>query len=428
MADAREVAYDITRRVNSEGAYLSLALRYGMDRRSLDARDRALVTELSYGVQRHRGRMDFVIAAFSRRPPGELDPGVLDVLRLGMYQLTDMRIPQHAAVNESVSLARRLLGRGAASYVNAVMRSACRDMDRLSWPSREEFPSFLETLYSHPRWLVEYLLCLLGPEAAEDLCAANNAVPDLALRVNPAKGDATALQRDIAALGGKAELSPCLGEALTGVSLPYDLLLALLEAGRCVVQDEASMLVSYALHPEPGDVLIDACAAPGGKATHLAALGGENCRVIAFDANERRLEAMRSSVRRLGLSNIDIRLGDSRHLGENVDEEADGVLVDAPCSGLGTLRRVPELKWRRQPGDLAGLAKLQLDLLLGGAAMVRPGGALVYSVCTLTEEETTEVARRFLCTYDRFRLAGQIQIWPHIHNMEGMFIARFERV
>ncbi len=428
MADAREIAYDITRRVNSEGAYLGLMLRYGMDGIDLDARDRALVTELAYGVQRHRGKMDFIIAAFSRRPPAELDPGVLDLLRLCTYQLTQMRIPQHAAVNESVSLAKRLMGRGAASYVNAVMRGACRGLGGLSWPSRENLSLFLETVYSHPHWLVDYLLRLLGSEASEALCAANNAVPALTLRANTPRCVAGDVLEEIVAHGGRAELSPCLEEALIGVSLSYDLLLALLETGRCVVQDESSMLVAYAMDPAPGDILIDACAAPGGKATHLAALGGASCRVIAVDRNPSRLDAMRKRVRALGLPNIDMRPGDSRFLAECVEEAADAVLVDAPCSGLGTLQRNPELKWRRLPGDLDGLSGLQLELLRGGATKVRPGGAMVYSVCTFTVEETTDVVQRFLRACPGFDLTGQIQLWPHIHGVEGMFIARFERV
>ncbi|MEW6553064.1 MAG: 16S rRNA (cytosine(967)-C(5))-methyltransferase RsmB [Actinomycetota bacterium] len=427
MPSAREIAYGITRRVNGEGAYLSLLLRYGMDPASVDARERALVTELAYGVQRHRGRMDFIIAAFSRRDLEDLDPAVLDMLRLGIYQLTETRVPQHAAVNETVSLTRRLLGRGAASYVNAVMRNACRGMEGLPWPSRDDLPAFLETRYSHPRWLVEYMLRLLGPQQAEALCDADNAIPPLSLRVNTPRGSADELLEEIVDRGGSAGLSACLGEALSDVKIPYGELLALLEAGRCVVQDESSMLVAYALDPHPGQLLIDACAAPGGKATHLAVLGGERCRVIAVDASESRLAALRNSVARLGLSNMDVRLGDSRRLAETVAEEADGVLVDAPCSGLGTLRRNPELKWRRGPGDLEELARLQSDLLRGAAARVRRGGSLVYSACTFTTQETTDVSGRFLGECGEFRLAGQLQLWPHLHHVDGMFIARFDR-
>ncbi len=444
MPGTRDIAYDITRRVNSEGGYLSLLLRYGMHRSGLDPRDRSLVAELTYGVQRHRNKLDSMIAAFSRRPLPELDPEVLDVLRLGMYQLSEMRIPQHAAVNETVDLAKRRLGPGAASFTNAVMRSACGGLGGLTWPSREDLPGYLETVCSHPGWLVDYLLSLLGPEGAEALCSADNDIPHLTLRVNTARTDAPALLRSIESCDGRGNLSPCLEEALINVGLPYDRLLEFLEKGCCVVQDESSMLVSRAVRPEAEDTIIDACAAPGGKATHLARLGGEECRVIAVDCNARRLDALRIGVARLGLSNIDIREGDSTHLEEYVESPVDAVLVDAPCSGLGTLQRNPELKWRRHPSDFSSLADLQLALLMSCGEKVRAGGVMVYSVCTYTREETVDVINRFLAAHDDFRLQdlrdflppylssrvapeGHMQLMLHMDHMEGMFIARMEK-
>jgi 16S rRNA (cytosine967-C5)-methyltransferase len=442
--NTRDIAYDMTRRVNSEGGYLGLLLRYGLDHGTLDPRDRALVTEMVYGLQRHRNRLDYIIGAFSRRPLSDLDPEVLDILRLGMYQLSEMRVPRHAAVNETVDLAKRRRGRGAASYVNAVMRRACEGLGDIAWPGRGEISTYLETVCSFPRWLVDYLINLLGAEEAEAVCVAQNEVPSLTLRANTAKIDATSLLRKIESLGGKGVLSACLQESLSVVGLSHDLLISLLESGSCVVQDESSMLVTHAVDPGPGDVIVDACAAPGGKATHLAALGGATCRVVALDINARRLEAMRNTVERLDLDNITIKEGDSMHLEEYVDAAADAVLVDAPCSGLGTLRRNPELKWRRLPGDLAELAKLQLALLRGCAPHVRKGGVLVYSVCTYSREETVDVVDDFLAGHGDFELqeltpylpgtlsdavstGGYVQLWPHVHHMEGMFIARMVR-
>ncbi len=427
MADARELAFAMTRKVNEEGGYLNLMLRYGMDPAEVDARDRGLVAELAYGVQRYRNRLDFIIAAFSRRPPDELDPEILDLLRLGVYQLVQTRIPQHAAVNETVSLAKKAVSEGAAAYVNAVMRAACSGMHDLSWPSREDISAYLQTWQSHPDWLVEYLLRRLGPREAEALCAADNQVPSLSLRANLDRVQADELLAEVVSRGGTGCRSACLPEALTGVRLPYDSLLSVLDEGLCVVQDEVSMLVGHVVDPRPGDVVIDACAAPGGKATHLAQLGGRGCRVIAVDRNRRRIDAMRATVSRLGLANIDVREGDSTHLAETVPEVADAVLVDAPCSGLGTLRRNPELKWRRRPEDLAVLSRLQYDLLASCAGQVRPGGTLVYSVCTYTDEETGGVINPFLSTHHGFRLDGCVQIWPHLHHTEGMFIARMVR-
>ncbi len=444
MPDAREIAYEITRRVNAGGGYLSLLLRYGMARSGLDARDRSLVAELAYGLQRHRNKLDHIVAAFSNRSLAELDPEVLDVLRLGLYQLSEMRTPRHAAVNETVGLARKRLGPGAPSYVNAVMRRASEGLREVAWPARRDMRAYLETVLSHPAWLVDYLLGLLGGEGAEALCDADNEIPDLTLRVNTAKTDAGSLLRSIASEGGKGSPSSLLDESLVGVRLPFDGLMVFLEKGLCVVQDESSMLVGRAVAPHPGEVIVDACAAPGGKATHMAHLGGEECRVIAVDRNARRLLALRRTAERLGLTNIGIREGDSTRLEEYVDGRADTVLLDAPCSGLGTLQRNPELKWRRRPEEITELADLQYRLLRSCAGPVRAGGALVYSVCTYTREETTHVIERFLEERGDFSLQdlrpflpaslgpdvspqGCLQLLPHLHHMEGMFIARMVR-
>ena len=444
MSDARDIAYTMTRRVNGGGGYLGLLLRYGLEGRDMDPRDRSLVTELAYGVQRHRNKLDFIIAAFSRRPLGELDPEVLDVLRLGVYQLAQMRVPGHAAVNETVALAKRHLGSRPASYVNAVLRSASAGLEGLEWPSRDDLPLFLETIYSHPRWLVDYLLRSLGPEAAEEVCIADNTIQTLTLRVNTARLDGPALIGEIEARGGSAVPSANVDEALVGVSLPRAGLLELLEKGCCVVQDESSMLVSRIVDPGEKDTVIDACAAPGGKTTHLAQLGGDGCRVIAVDRNRSRLDALSKACERLGLENVDIVAGDSTRLAEYVEAGADAVLVDAPCSGLGTLRRNPELKWRRLPQDLAQLSEVQLALLHGAADVTRRGGKLVYSVCTYAREETVDVVGAFLASRPDYRLEdpaphmpqalsdavaeeGYVQLMPHLHDMEGMFIAALRR-
>jgi 16S rRNA (cytosine967-C5)-methyltransferase len=444
MLDAREIAYNITRRVNAEGGYLSLILQYGMDRSGLDSRDRALVAELVYGVQRHRNRLDYIIKSFSRRPLDEIEPEVLDLLRLGVYQISEMRVPAHASVNEAVSLADKRLHRGAASFVNAVLRAAAVGLESLRWPSRDDFPSYLETVYSHPRWMVENILGCMDKGEAEALCAADNDFRGLTLRMNPSRADREMLMAEIAKCGGRARASPYLAEALVKVNLPREQLLGFLEKGYCVVQDESSMVVGYVVHPVPGSTIVDACAAPGGKATHLAQLGGDTCRVIAVDKNPGRLEALRKAVGRLGVRNVDIRAGDAARLLEYVAGPVDAILLDAPCSGLGTLRRNPELKWRRLPEDIAPLAELQLALLDGCAGVVRPGGVLVYSVCTFTREETVEVMEGFLNLHRGFRLedpspylppalresvepGGYIQLMPHSHSMEGMFIARLVR-
>lgn len=441
MTDARDIAFELTRRVNSGGGYLNLLLRYRLGESGLDSRDRALVTEMTYGVQRHRGRLDYIISSFSHRPLHRIQPEVLDVLRLGVYQLYMMRTPRHAAVNETVGAAKRLLGQGAASFANAVLRRAAEGLEDLDWPSKKDLADYLEVIYSHPRWLVEYILANMDEEEAEALCAADNRPPTLTLRVNTARMERETLLAEIENRGGEARPSPNFQESLVGVHLPHEDIVDLLDEGYCVVQDESSMLVSYAVHPTPGDTVVDACAAPGGKSTHLALLGGKSCRVIALDKNPRRLQALAGSVSRQGLENIEVRKGDAARLEDILDQKVDAVLLDAPCSGLGTLQRNPELKWRRRPEELPSMAETQLKLLEGSSRILRPGGVLVYSVCTFTREETAAVIGRFLAENSHFRYDamgphlpgsfgteagdhGYIQLMPHVHCMYAMYIAR----
>ncbi len=443
-ADAREIAYQITRRVHAKGGYLGLLLRYTFERSGLPPRDRSLVAELAYGIQRHRNKVDHIIRSFSKRRLQEIDPEVLDLLRMGIYQLAEMRTPPHAAVNETVELAKRHLGKGAG-FVNAVLRRAVASWDEISWPSREDdLALYLEVVHSHPRWFVDYLIRRLGEEEAEGFCLADNRVPTLSLRVNLERAQPGALLEEIEKHGWAGRRSQYLDEALVGVGMPYEELMAWLRAGLCVVQDESSMVVSHVVDPQGKETVIDACAAPGGKATHLAQLGGASCRVIAVDRNKRRLKALRKVVERLGLQRIEILQGDASDLRGLVGSEVDAVLLDAPCSGLGTLQRNPELKWRRFPGDVSNLATVQAKLLRGCAGAVRPGGVLVYSVCTFTEKETVRVVDDFLKEHPEFTVdditpyispglasavtaEGCLQLLPHRHETEGMFIARMRR-
>ena len=388
--------------------------------------------------------MDYIIEHFSSRPLSDIEEEIIDALRLGIYQISEMRIPAHASVNETVDLAKKKIHQGASSFVNAVLRNAAKNLDDLQWPSREDLPYYLVILFSHPRWLVDYILQMFDAQTAEALCAADNRFPGISLRVNTQRTGREDLMSRILTGGGRAEPSRYFEEGLVKAGMPRRLLLDLLEEGLCVVQDESSMLVSHIVDPQNGSLIVDTCAAPGGKASHLAILGGEGCRVIAVDKNTRRLDALRNAVARLGLGNIDIVEGDATRLGDYLAQAPDAMLIDAPCSGLGTLRRRPELKWRRTREDLSRLAATQLAILEGCAEVVRPGGVIVYSVCTYSREETSDVIENFLVNHPDYALDdvaphlppnmnhvtnsfGCVQLMPHLNDMEGMFVARMIR-
>ena len=404
------MAYDLTRRVNAKGGFLGLLLQYKLDQSGLDARDRSLVAELSYGIQRHRNKLDYIIGSFSNRPLERIEPEVLYLLRLGVYQISEMRIPAHASVNETMDLAKKCLHHGGSSFVNAVLRNTPVGLENLSWPSRDDFPHYLEIIYSHPRWLIDYLLAYMDEDEVEAFCAANNSITGFTLRVNLSRIERESLLSEIEKHHGRARLSLNLEEALIDVHLVRGQVRNFLEEGYCVVQDESSIVVGRVVQPHPGNTIVDACAAPGGKATHLAQLGGKSCRVVAMDINPRRLNALRNVVDRLGLRNIEILEGDATRLKDYMDVPADAILVDAPCSGLGTLRRRPELKWRRYPHELPHMAKVQSALLEGCADRVVPGGTLVYSVCTFTHEETLDVLNTFLDRHPDYRQIGRAHV------------------
>ncbi|MHB8780255.1 MAG: 16S rRNA (cytosine(967)-C(5))-methyltransferase RsmB [Candidatus Geothermincolia bacterium] len=445
MADsARDLAYQIIHRVNTQGAFLNLLIRSTLNRAELPERDAGLLTELAYGVIRNRSRLDFAIDQLSSRPLDELEPALLDLLRLGVFQLLETRISDYAAVNETVNLVTKHVNPGAARMANAILRGVANDPSAIPWPGREDMKRYLAVNYSFPEWLVGYLLENFGEEEAERLCAAYNVRAPLSLRINTLKMNLSEMQQFLEEQEISFTGSRYIPEAVADVSAPIAKLKQLLKDGRVIFQDESSMLVPYILEPQPGELIVDACAAPGGKTTHIAQLTGNEARILAVDINKERLKSLTGMAKRMGASSIKTLTGDSTKLAELVRGEPDRILLDAPCSGLGTLRRRPELKWRRSRGDIEELTGLQGSLLDGAADALRPGGTLLYSVCTITREETTGVVEAFLERRKDFRpepaapkcplgcpddaVSGDfIQLLPHRHGTDGMFMARLRK-
>ena len=439
--DAREVALKIIGEVNEGGAYANIALARELGRRPLSDQDRRFVTELVYGTVKAGATLDWLLGHYSSRPLAKIHPVIRNILRLGAYQIFFLsRVPVSAACNQAVELTKKYGHAGTVKFVNAVLRGAARDPGKAAFPDRAQDPvKFLALKYFHPEWLVKRWLARLGETECEALLAIDNATPPLSLRTNTLKLDRAALLDRLAAEGVAAEASGWVPEGLVCSEYPALGSLASLRAGLFQVQDESSMLVAHVVGPQPGEFVIDACGAPGGKSTHMAALMGDRGRVLCTDLYEHKLKLTAGNAARLGISIIETKVLDATRLNEAYAGQADRVLVDAPCSGLGVLRRKSDSRWRKTESMLRDLPKLQAAILASAASCVRPGGVLVYSTCTTEPEENEEVVKGFLAGNPAFVLTGaggflprprleeMVQLWPHRDGVDGFFIARMER-
>ncbi len=427
IAPARVAAYEVLRAVNSGRADLPHALARA--RAPLDQeRDRALAGEIAAGTLRWQGAFDHVIAQFARRSLAKLDPEVLDILRLTMFQLLHLdRVPAAAAVNDAVDLARRAGKASAAPLVNGILRRVSRERNKLPLPFRpaekgaasfagKEAAPFLDYLalrLSHPRWLVERWLRRYGFEAAEAWAQFDNAPASLALRTNTLRVSRAELAATLAGHGVETEPTHHAPDGLV-VRSGNPLLTPLADDGLFAVQDEASQLVAVFADARPGMRVLDLCASPGGKTTAMAAAMGDRGSIVACDVRPRRVELLARGVRSSGARCIRIAQADaSRPLPFRTT--FDLVLLDAPCSGLGTLRRDPDIRWRRVEAELPVLAAAQCRILEHAAGMVAQGGHLVYSTCSSEPEENEEVVDRFLKGHPEFRPADRSELPSAVH-------------
>jgi 16S rRNA (cytosine967-C5)-methyltransferase len=420
---ARVCAYATLRRVTDEGAYADRAFRAEAERAQLDARDRAFAQRLAYGAVQRQRTIDHVIASLASRP---VDPPVLDALRLGVLQLVWMdSVPDRAAVDQTVELVKAASPR-AAGFANAVMRRAAREATSIVAALDADSPVAL----SHPDWLAEMWAAALGPAEAAALMRADNEPAESALRANALR---TTRDELLAALRERdADARPA--DAPAGAGLPEGIVVDgrfdahgsdLFADGLLMPQSRGSMLVARTLDPRAGESVLDLCASPGAKSTHLAALMGNEGEIVAVEENAARARELAENVQRLGASIVDVRVADARAA---VGGTFDRVLLDAPCSDLGTLQSRPDARWRKSPGAIAELAELQGELLAAAAAQVRPGGALVYSVCTVSPREGQEQVARLLADHPELSPAGEpVQLLPHRDGTDGFFIARMGR-
>ena len=427
LAPARACAFAVVRRVFEQGAYADRAFTAEAQDAGLDRRDRALATALAYGTVQRKATLDHVADLLSTRPTGELDPPLLAALRLGLYQLLFMGgVADHAAVNDSVELAKRA-NRGGAGLVNAVLRRATREGRAIVDALTDDTPAGAAVAHSVPQWLAERWWSELGEASARELMAHVNESAEAALRVNTLVATPAEVSAELPVPAHPATELP---EGLV-VKGPFDAHGSeLWRRGAIMPQSRGSMLASRLLAPDPGQRVLDLCAAPGGKTTHLAALMGDEGSITAIERRPGRARALRATCERMRASCVTVEVGDAAHErpGEPGRTGFDGVLVDPPCSGLGTLQSRPDLRWRLSPEQISELGELQGRLLAAGAAATAPGGVLAYSVCTISRVEGDDVIERFLATHDSFApQAPSRQLLPSTDGTDGFFLARLRR-
>ena len=443
----RQLASEILVKVETKKAYADILLDQALKTPTLEDRDCALLTELVYGTLRWRGNIDGQLSRYLRQSLAKTAPLIRNLLRLSVYQLLFLdKIPDYAAVNEAVELAKIHGGAKTAGFVNAVLRNFLRHKAGVNQVALDD-PSAkaLAVTYSHPEWLVTRWLNEFGTESAKALMRANNERAPLVLRVNLLKGTREELLERFLAAGIDANATPWSPQGIAVLSGPAVDELPGFADGLFQVQGEASQLVTYLLSPAPGERILDACAAPGGKSTHIAEMMHDRGELVAVDASARGTAKIHENALRLGLDSLRVLRADaSAGVGAVALESCDRVLVDAPCSGLGTLRGHPDIKWRRNEDDIRRLGCLQAKILRRAAGYLRPNGVLVYATCTLTRQENEEIVEAFLAQHEEFELEDAARYLPgqatHMvrdkffvalpqrDNTDGFFAARMRKV
>jgi 16S rRNA (cytosine967-C5)-methyltransferase len=442
IAPARIAAYETVLAVTAGRADLPAALAHTRTRLH-DERDRALAGEIATGTLRWQAAFDHIIEQFAKRPPAKLDAEILAILRTGMFQLLHLtRVPASAVVDDAVELARKAGKKSAAGFVNALLRRVSRERAQLPLPEAPPIDVLSITL-SHPRWLAQRWLARHGFDAAAAWVRFNNSPAPLTLRVNTLKTTRESLIAELAAAGVTAEPARFAPQALI-VTAGNPLLTPLAHTGAFVVQDEASQLVGEYVGAGPGERVLDACASPGGKTTQMAARMEGRGAIVAADMRGRRVDLLARTVAESGAPNVHIVQADAREA-PAFHEVFDAVLLDAPCSGLGTIRRDPDIRWRRGEAELDTFAATQRQMLARLAAVVRPGGRIVYSTCSSEPEENEAVVLDFLGAHPEFRRAtpemfgarpelrglldadGSLKTLPFRDGLEAFFAAALVR-
>lgn len=424
MDDNRKTAYLTLLDVEEKSAYSNLALNHYINQLNPDSP--ALVRELVYGVIENKYYLDYIIAFFVKKM-GKMKRSDLIILRMGIYQLSLMDgIPSYAAVNECVVLAKKYC-RGRDGFINAVLRRYEREKQLIQLPDiKEDEVRYLSVKYSYEPWMIEFWLKEYGSSFTESLLAAGNQTPELTVRVNLLKNSVMEVTREIKEKGFEVTSGRWNDEAIN-VKGSGILNLNLYQNGCFSVQDESSMRAVKALNPESGETVVDVCAAPGGKTLYMAErMNNQGC-IFAGDVYPKKLDIINKEAARLGISIVQTKTWDATTMNQEFLEIADKVLVDAPCSGLGVIRRKPEIKYKKFDSEMKALPQKQLQILSVASNYLKVGGILVYSTCTISVYENQEVSKAFLLKHPNFELLKEEQIFPNESSTDGFFICKMCR-
>ncbi|MGK7897820.1 MAG: 16S rRNA (cytosine(967)-C(5))-methyltransferase [Xenococcus sp. (in: cyanobacteria)] len=450
IINSRQLAFEALQAIEQNQAYTDIALERVLHQRKISPRDRNLVCQLVYGVVRHRRSLDALIDNLGQKKAQKQPPKLRIILYLGLYQLAYLnQIPDSAAVNTSVELAKTQVLKKLAGVVNGILRNYLRQVEAKgnAFCDLVKLPKDpikqLGIIHSFPDWIVETWLQQLSIAETEQLLIWFNQTPSIDLRVNILRTSLEEVAKALKNVGVKSSRIPDLPQALRieGGSGAINQLPGYRE-GWWSVQDSSAQLVTHLLDPQPGETIIDACAAPGGKTTHIAELISDRGMVWAFDRSEQRLRKVQANANRLQLKSIQIQAGDSRDLSQ-FPAQCDRVLLDVPCSGLGTLHKRPDIRWRQTQGKIAELSILQQELLTTAATWVKPQGILVYATCTINPQENEKVIQLFLDSHPDWSIAmpasklivnhfdlsqGWIKVYPHRYDMDGFFMVKLQKM
>ena len=433
----RGIAVKILNRVERTDAYLEKLLDNEMKNSELSGQDKALLYEIVHGVIRWMGRLDWILNGFYKGQFSKAIPNLKNGLRVALYQILFLeRVPDYAVVNEAVEFVKRLQGQKSADLTNAILRNIIRSKNAIRYPDPEEdLVGYLCAYYSHPSWMVKRYLNRFGRESTEKLLAANNEKPYLTLKINAIKTNPEEFKGLLNSVNLKFEQGKYLPEFFQLQNLTNITAWEYFAEGYFNIQDESAGLACRLLDAKPGMRVLDLCAAPGGKSAYIAGLMHDQGEIVAVDRYEGRVRIVEKNLQRLKIKSVKTIVANALEFN---DEKFDRILADVPCSGTGTLTKKPDIKWKRDLLDLRSMNELQYDLLNKASSLVKPGGVLVYSTCSIEPEENYDIIKKFLDNNLSFKLEnaslyfpsdlvdenGCIQTFPHIHRMDGAFAAK----